>query len=237
MPPSPRGADSTTSTATRSRELAGPALGKLPERRGLRHGGRRPPGRAGGRARAAARDPGGHRGRRPPVRGARIGCVRGVPHGQLGHHGQRVGAGARATGALAGGRGGDAGRHRGVAAGGGLSAAGSFLAWLGRLLGRPVDELAARAADSPLGARGVIAVPWLDGARAPWWRDDARAGFVGLGRGPRRRRPVPGRDRVGGLGRAALHGGGDGGTPGGEHRPGGHARGGRHRASRCGWRC
>ncbi|MGP0032587.1 MAG: xylulokinase [Acidimicrobiales bacterium] len=64
---------------------------------------------------------------------------------------------------------------------GGLSAAGSFLAWLSRLLDRPVDELAARAAESPLGARGVIAVPWLDGARAPWWRDDARAGFVGLG--------------------------------------------------------
>jgi xylulokinase len=64
---------------------------------------------------------------------------------------------------------------------GGLSAAGSFLAWLGRLLGRPVDELAAKAAASPLGARGVMAVPWLDGARAPWWRDDARAGFVGLG--------------------------------------------------------
>jgi xylulokinase len=64
---------------------------------------------------------------------------------------------------------------------GGLSAAGSFLAWLGRLLDRPVDELAASAADSPPGARGVIAVPWLDGARAPWWRDDARAGFVGIG--------------------------------------------------------
>ena len=64
---------------------------------------------------------------------------------------------------------------------GGLSAAGSFLAWLGRLVDRPVDELAARAAESPPGARGVIAVPWLDGARAPWWRDDARAGFVGLG--------------------------------------------------------
>jgi len=64
---------------------------------------------------------------------------------------------------------------------GGLSSAGSFLAWLGRLVDRPVDELAARAADSPPGARGVIAVPWLDGARAPWWRDDARAGFVGLG--------------------------------------------------------
>ncbi len=63
---------------------------------------------------------------------------------------------------------------------GGLSAAGSFLAWLGRLLGRTSDELAALAADSPPGANGVIAVPWLDGARAPWWRDDARAAFMGL---------------------------------------------------------
>ncbi len=64
---------------------------------------------------------------------------------------------------------------------GGLSAAGSFLAWLGRLLGRTPDELAALAAVSPPGANGVVAVPWLDGARAPWWRDDARAGFMGLG--------------------------------------------------------
>jgi xylulokinase len=64
---------------------------------------------------------------------------------------------------------------------GGLSAAGTFLAWLGRLLGRTSDELARLAAGSEPGARGVVAVPWLDGARAPWWRDDARAGFMGLG--------------------------------------------------------
>ena len=64
---------------------------------------------------------------------------------------------------------------------GGLSAAGSFLGWLGRLLGSTADELARLAGESPPGARGVVAVPWLDGARAPWWRDDARAGFVGLG--------------------------------------------------------
>jgi glycerol kinase len=115
------------------------------------------------------------------VRGAGLGRVRGVPHGELGHHGQRVGPGARATGALAGRRGGHPGANEGWLLEGGLSAAGSFLAWLGRLLDRPVDELAARAAKSPPGARGVIAVPWLDGARAPWWRDDARAGFVGLG--------------------------------------------------------
>ncbi len=64
---------------------------------------------------------------------------------------------------------------------GGLSAAGSFLAWLGRLLGSTPTELARLAGESAPGARGVVAVPWLDGARAPWWRDDARAGFVGLG--------------------------------------------------------
>jgi xylulokinase len=64
---------------------------------------------------------------------------------------------------------------------GGLSSAGSFMAWLGRLVNRSPDELAKLAGESPPGSRGVIAVPWLDGARAPWWRDDARAGFVGLG--------------------------------------------------------
>jgi sugar (pentulose or hexulose) kinase len=64
---------------------------------------------------------------------------------------------------------------------GGLSAAGSFLAWLGRMLDRTPDELARLAGESPPGARGVVAVPWLDGARAPWWREDARAGFIGLG--------------------------------------------------------
>jgi sugar (pentulose or hexulose) kinase len=63
----------------------------------------------------------------------------------------------------------------------GLSAGGSWLAWLSRLTGRDIGELADLAAQSPPGARGVVAVPWLDGARAPWWNDDARAGFVGIG--------------------------------------------------------
>jgi xylulokinase len=63
---------------------------------------------------------------------------------------------------------------------GGLSGAGSFLAWLGRLCGRSPDELATLAATSPPGARGVTAVPWLGGARAPWWRPGAGAAFVGL---------------------------------------------------------
>jgi sugar (pentulose or hexulose) kinase len=55
------------------------------------------------------------------------------------------------------------------------------MGWLGRLLNRSPDELAKLAGESPPGSRGVMAVPWLDGARAPWWRDDARAGFMGLG--------------------------------------------------------
>ena len=64
---------------------------------------------------------------------------------------------------------------------GGLSAAGSLLSWLAGLTGRGVADLMRAAAGSPPGARGVVAVPWLDGARAPWWRGGARAGFVGLG--------------------------------------------------------
>ncbi len=64
---------------------------------------------------------------------------------------------------------------------GGLSAAGSLLAWLADLMGVGVDELMAAAAASPPGAHGVVALPWMGGARAPWWRDDATAGFGGLG--------------------------------------------------------
>ncbi len=63
---------------------------------------------------------------------------------------------------------------------GGLSAAGSMLAWLAQLTGRPVDTLVDAAATRPAGASGVTALPWLEGARAPWWNDGAAAVFVGL---------------------------------------------------------
>jgi sugar (pentulose or hexulose) kinase len=73
---------------------------------------------------------------------------------------------------------------RGAAGGwlleGGLSAAGSLLAWIGHLTGHPTEVLARWAGQSPPGARGVVATPWLEGARAPWWREDATVGFVGL---------------------------------------------------------
>jgi xylulokinase len=62
----------------------------------------------------------------------------------------------------------------------GLSAAGSFLEWWCRLTGGSPAELATLAAQSPPGARGVVATPWLDGARAPWWRPSAAACLAGL---------------------------------------------------------
>jgi xylulokinase len=63
---------------------------------------------------------------------------------------------------------------------GGLSAAGSLLGWLAGLTGLDPGTLMARAADRPAGADGVLCLPWLGGARAPWWRERARGGFVGV---------------------------------------------------------
>ena len=62
----------------------------------------------------------------------------------------------------------------------GLSAAGAAIAWLARLTGRGHDDLVAGAAAVPAGADGAFALPWLAGARAPWWQPDAHAAFVGL---------------------------------------------------------
>lgn len=62
----------------------------------------------------------------------------------------------------------------------GLSAAGSFLAWLSRLTGDAPSALASFAMSSPPGAGGVVATPWLEGARAPWWRPSAAACLAGI---------------------------------------------------------
>ncbi|MEX0663883.1 MAG: FGGY family carbohydrate kinase [Acidimicrobiia bacterium] len=62
----------------------------------------------------------------------------------------------------------------------GLSAAGAAIAWLAGLTGRSHDDLLTAAADVPPGSSGVLALPWLAGARAPWWRADAHAAFLGL---------------------------------------------------------
>ena len=66
---------------------------------------------------------------------------------------------------------------------GGLAAAGSLVDWVAGLTGVPVARCVAGAAAAPPGARGIVAVPWLGGARAPWWRPDTGAGFLGLGPG------------------------------------------------------
>ncbi len=62
----------------------------------------------------------------------------------------------------------------------GLSAAGAALEWLGGITGLGPRALTEAAADAEPGARGVIALPWPAGARAPWWRPEARAAFLGL---------------------------------------------------------
>jgi xylulokinase len=61
----------------------------------------------------------------------------------------------------------------------GLSAAGSALRWLERLTGWTSLDLVRAAAAVPPGAGGLLAFPWLYGARAPWWRSDVQAAFVG----------------------------------------------------------
>jgi xylulokinase len=68
----------------------------------------------------------------------------------------------------------------------GLSAAGAALAWLAALTGRSHEALLAGAASVAPGAGGVLALPWLAGARAPWWQAETHAAFVGIteGHGP-----------------------------------------------------
>ena len=52
--------------------------------------------------------------------------------------------------------------------------------WLATLTGEAHDDLFSAASDVEPGATGLLALPWFSGARAPWWRPDARAAFVGL---------------------------------------------------------
>ncbi len=62
----------------------------------------------------------------------------------------------------------------------GVSAAGAATGWLASVVGRDHDELLAEAAAVEPGAGGVLALPWLHGARAPWWRPGAHAAFFGI---------------------------------------------------------
>jgi xylulokinase len=65
--------------------------------------------------------------------------------------------------------------------GGPTASHGSILEWWSRMTGRSVDELLALAADVPPGAGGVLALPYLEGERAPRWEPRVRAELVGLG--------------------------------------------------------
>ncbi len=64
---------------------------------------------------------------------------------------------------------------------GGLSTAGGLVSWLATLTGHTTETLSSMAEEVPPGARGLVVGPWLEGARAPWWRDGAAAAFVGMG--------------------------------------------------------
>jgi xylulokinase len=62
----------------------------------------------------------------------------------------------------------------------GLSASGAAMGWLAAVCDGSPDDLYEAAARSEPGARGVVALPWLNGSRAPWWRPGARAALLGL---------------------------------------------------------
>ena len=72
------------------------------------------------------------------------------------------------------------GVHGGPLLEAGMSAAGSALGWLSRVTGIRPEELTKAAADVSPGARGVVLLPWLNGARAPWWRPDVLGTITGL---------------------------------------------------------
>jgi sugar (pentulose or hexulose) kinase len=65
-------------------------------------------------------------------------------------------------------------------AGGNAKSGGAALAWLARVLGLDVATLAAAAAASPPGSRGVLFLPYLAGRGSPSADSEARGAFLGL---------------------------------------------------------
>ncbi len=59
-------------------------------------------------------------------------------------------------------------------------AGGASLDWVGRLLGRGAEDLAALAATVRIGAGSPLFLPHLEGERAPLWDPRSRGGFAGL---------------------------------------------------------
>jgi sugar (pentulose or hexulose) kinase len=62
----------------------------------------------------------------------------------------------------------------------GLSSGGAALAWVAELSQANSVALAAEAERIAPGAEGLIALPWLSGARAPWWESRLGMAFTGL---------------------------------------------------------
>jgi xylulokinase len=60
-------------------------------------------------------------------------------------------------------------------------AGGAALGWLAAVVGRPIADVIALAADAPPGAGGLLFLPHLLGERAPLWDSDVRGAFIGLG--------------------------------------------------------
>jgi xylulokinase len=64
--------------------------------------------------------------------------------------------------------------------GGPVAAHGALLDWWSEITGRSVPELIDLAEKVPPGSHGVMALPFLEGERAPRWDPDLRAEIVGL---------------------------------------------------------
>jgi gluconokinase len=66
--------------------------------------------------------------------------------------------------------------------GGAVSNGGVVAQWAADAFGVEVGPLLAEAEAVPAGARGLLALPYLLGERAPWWEPDLRAALVGFRR-------------------------------------------------------
>jgi sugar (pentulose or hexulose) kinase len=64
--------------------------------------------------------------------------------------------------------------------GGPVASHGIALEWLANVLGRELDELLEAAGTVPPGAGGVVALPYLEGERAPRWNRSLRGEVTGL---------------------------------------------------------
>ena len=64
--------------------------------------------------------------------------------------------------------------------GGPVASHGLMVEWVSRLVGLPVEQAIALASASPPGARGLLALPYLEGERSPRWNADLCAHISGI---------------------------------------------------------